>query len=689
MNKHTVHAMAVLFCLAVLAAVPIRAAANRLEPTDVFNLETANDPQISPDGSRVVYVRRFADIMTDKRYSNLWVIDVDGGNHRPLTTGNHNDASPRWSPDGSRLIYTSDREGTPQIFLRWMDTGQTARLTNLEQPPAGIAWSPDGRQIAFTSLVRGKDREIGKLPAAPEGAEWADPAMVIDRVVYRFNGPGYLKNGYSQIFVVPAEGGTPRQISSGNFHHGAFAFNRSAPVWTPDGASILISANRRPDFEYEPLDNEIYEFSVEDGTMKALTDRRGPDNEPAVSPDGQHIAYVGFNDAYQGYQITRLYVMNRDGSDPRVLSVDLDRSVERPRWAPDSSGVYFMYDDRGNTKLGFYTLRGKMKTLTGDLGSAASSYSAGNAFSVASNGRIAFTHTTPAIPGDIAVIGPGRAPRRVLTAVNDDLLGHKKLGRVEEMSFASSVDDRAIQGWIITPPDFDPARKYPLILEIHGGPFANYGDRFDIEKQIWAAMDYVVLYVNPRGSTSYGEEFGNLIHHAYPGDDFYDLNSAVDAAVVKGFIDTDNLFVTGGSGGGVLTCWMIGRSDRFRAAVTSFPVINWYSWVLTADIPSFGVKYWFPGLPWDHTEHYMERSLLSVVKDVKTPTMVLTGEEDYRTPMSESEQYYMALKLLGVEAVLVRVPGEPHGVRRHPSHHMTKMLLITSWFDEHRARRAD
>ena len=682
MNQRVFESMTVLCCLALLATSPLMAA-DRLEPTDVFNFETARDPQISPDGRRIVYVRHFADIKTDGRYSNLWSIDSDGTDHRPLTTGNHGDSSPRWSADGGRLIYVSDREGSPQIFVRWMDTGQTARLTNLEHPPSGIAWSPDGRQIAFTSLVPGSGREVGELPSPPEGASWAEPATVIDRVVYRFNGPGYLKHGFSQVFVVPAEGGTARQISSGDFHHGGVGFNAGRPVWTPDGKSLLISANRREDFEFEPLDTEVYEFPVKDGSLKALTARRGPDNSPAISPDGQLIAYVGFDDNYQGYQITRLYVMGRDGTGARVLSADLDRSVRDPRWAPNSSGVYFLYEDRGNTKLGFYSLAGKRRTLTGDLGSSGSTYSAGGAFSIAENGRIAFTLTTPVIPGDIAVIGPGRSERRVLTAVNDDLLGHKKLGRLEEINYSSSHDGRAVQGWMITPPDFDPQRKYPLILEIHGGPFADYGDRFDIEKQIWAARGYVVLYVNPRGSTSYGEEFGNLIHHAYPGDDFFDLNSGVDAAIARGFIDTERLYVTGGSGGGVLTCWMIGRTDRFRAAATSYPVINWYSWVLTADIPSFGIKYWFPGLPWDHTEHYMERSLLSVVKHVQTPTMVLTGEEDYRTPMSESEQYYMALKLLGVDSVLVRVPGEPHGVRRRPSHHMAKVLYIANWFDEH------
>lgn len=659
---------------------------DRLAPMDLFELEYASDPQISPDGRWIVYVRRASDVMTDQRYSNLWIVSFDGKEHRPLTTGIFRDTSPRWSPDGTRIAYISDREGSPQIYVRWMDTGQTARITNVPFPPEGIAWSPDGRYLSFAMFVPEPPRQIGSFPAPPPGAKWADPAMVIDRLVYRFNGAGYVKPGYTHLFIVPADGGTPRQISSGKFHHGGVGFRASEAVWTPDGKALLLSANRRPDFDREPLDTEIYEFSIADGSVRALTDRRGPDNAPAISPDGRYIAYVGFDDAYQGYQVTRLYVMNRDGSGSRLLSAALDRDVMRPRWTPDGRGILFLYDDQGTTKLGLYTLEGGFRTLATHIGSGDLAYSMGGAFSVAATGAFAVTYTRPDVPGDIAVGTLADPTLRVITALNADLFARKKLGRVQEIWYASSLDGRKIQGWIITPPDFDPSKKYPLILEIHGGPFANYGDRFDVEKQMWAARGYVVLYVNPRGSTSYGEEFGNLIHHAYPGDDFYDLMSGVEAVLARGFVDPENLFVTGGSGGGVLTCWVIGRTTRFRAAAAAYPVINWYSFVLTADIAAFALKYWFPGFPWDHVEHYEKRSLLSVVKNVRTPALIITGEEDYRTPMSESEQYFTALKLLGVEAVLVRVPGEPHGITRRPSHHMAKILYIANWFDEHRKR---
>ncbi len=664
------------------------AGSGRLSEMDVFNIEYAVDPQISPDGRRIVYARRFADIFSDRWVSNLWVVNFDGTDNRPLTTGRRSDTSPRWSPDGGRVAYvSSEGESVPQICVRWMDSGQTARLTNLAYPPAGLAWSPDGRQVAFTSFVAREARKIAALPPAPEGATWADPPVVIDRLVYRFNGEGYLKPGFTHLFVVPAEGGTARQISSGDFQHGGGAYEASDPVWSPDGKFLILSANRRPDWELEPYDTEVYEFAVAEGSVRALTRRKGPDGSPAISPDGRQIAYVGYDDRYQGYQVTRLYVMNRDGSGARLLSADLDRDVESPRWAADSSGIFFMYDDRGNTRIGFEPLAGKLRTVARDLGARGSSYSGGS-FSVGRSGAFAYTWSRLDHPSDIAAGTLAGSQVRVITDLNSDALAGKTLGAVEEITYPSSLDKRPIQGWIVKPPGFDPGKKYPLILEIHGGPFANYGDRFDLEKQIWAAKGYVVLYLNPRGSTSYGEEFGNLIHHAYPGDDFYDLNAGVDAAITRGFVDPGNLFVTGGSGGGVLTCWMIGRSERFRAAASAYPVINWSSFALTSDIPVLLTKYWFPGFPWDHAEHYEKRSLLSVVKNVKTPTLVITGEEDYRTPMSESEQYYAALKLLGVDAVLVRVPGEPHGIRARPSHWMAKILNIVGWFDSHRKEGA-
>jgi dipeptidyl aminopeptidase/acylaminoacyl peptidase len=672
--------LAVLAALALFPAARAQEKSKKLTAMDEFNIQTASDPQISPDGKKIVYVRGFADSMTDRRYTNLWVINADGSDHRALTTGNRNDTSPRWAPDGTRVAYLAGDDGHSQIYIRWMDSGQTARITDLEQPPAAINWSPDGKMISFVALVPGKGPHIADLPSPPEGAKWADPAKAYDRLVYRFNGAGYLKPGFTQQFVVSAEGGAPRQVTSGNFSNGGNEFGPLRAVWTPDGKSLLVAANHHAEGDLEPFDTDIYEFSVADGAMTQLTHRKGPDNSPAVSPNGKWIAYTGFDDRYQGHQTTHLYVMKSDGNNPHAISERVDRDVQGPEWAPDSSGVYFLYADQGDTKIGFLSTDSSFQKIADHVSGSPSAYGGGS-FSISNTGVIAFTSGGTDSPGDVAVLSGGST--KVLTSINKELLAQKKPGAVEEIWYESSKDKRKIQGWIVKPPDFDASKKYPLIIEIHGGPFADYGDRFDFEKQVWASMGYVVLYANPRGSTSYGEEFANLIHHAYPGDDFYDLNSGVDAVIAKGYVDTNNLFVTGGSGGGVLTAWMIEHTERFRAAAALYPVINWYSFVLTTDIP-WTAKYWFAGMPWNYTDNYMQRSLTNLLNKVKTPTLVMTGEADYRTPISEAEQFYEGLKLQNIEAVLVRVPEEPHGISRRPSHRITKILYVAGWFDKHK-----
>ncbi len=675
--------------LLALLATPLAAQTDRLTEMNVFDLEYASDPRISPDGYWVVYVRQFADVMTDMNYSNLWLVRSDGSEHRPLTTGKFLDNSPRWSPDGTRIAYMSNRDGMPQIHMHWVASGQTAAITNLTDPATGLSWSPDGSHLAFNKLVPAAPLTIGQMPAPPPGAQWAEPAKYTDEIVFRFDGVGDVPTGAWHLFVIPSEGGTPRQLTTGDqsYTSGFFTAPGGGPEWAPSSDAIIVDANLREDSDLEWMDSEIYEISLADASVRALTDRRGPDSSPAVSPDGSRIAYLGYDDRYQGYQVSRLHVMNRDGSGSRVVSSSLDRTVYQVSWSPDGDGIFGLFDDEGNTKLALFQVDGSYEVLAENGGSGSMAYGGfGVSYTVADDGSFAYTTSRPDLPGDIAVGRPGREPSLV-TSVNADLFAGKTLASVEEIWWDSSKDGLPIQGWVMKPPGFDSANKYPLILEIHGGPFANYGDRFDVEKQLWASMGFVVLYTNPRGSTSYGEEFGNLIHHAYPGDDFYDLNSGVDAVIAEGYIDEDNLFVTGGSGGGVLTAWMIGNSDRFKAAVSFYPVINWYSFALTADMAPVAVKYWFPGMPWDNVEHYEGRSLLSVVGNVKTPTLIMTGEEDWRTPMSESEQYYKALKLLGVEAVLVRVPGEAHGIWGRPSHGISKITTVKGWFDKYSTER--
>jgi len=560
-----------------------------------------------------------------------------------------------------------------------MDTGQTAMITHLTASPGGMAWSPDGEWIAFSMMVSQPPSGFAQMPPTPKGAEWADPPKVIEKMIYRSNSAGFLPDGYRHLFVVPAEGGTPRQITSGPYHH------RGAPAWVPDGNSLVFSANRNDDWDRQPRESEIYDVSLATGEITQLTGRYGPDHSPVVSPDGKRIAYLGYDDEHMCSQITRLYVMNRDGSERTELLAELDRGIRSPEWGGNGKGLYFVYANEGNTKIGYVTLGGKMQTLADDLGGTYFSrpYGSGS-FSVAPGGRFAYTQTRPGYPGDLAVGRKGDRDIRRITRLNQDLLEHRALAGAEEFWYESSFDGRPVHGWVVKPPGFDPSKKYPLILEIHGGPHTNYGDRFSVEMQLYAAAGYVVLYTNPRGSTSYGEEFIQLIHHNYPGEDYDDLMSGVDALIEQGYIDEGNLFVTGGSGGGLLTAWIIGKTGRFRAAAVAKPVINWYSFVLTSDLYSMFYRYWFPGPPWENAEQYLGRSPLSLVGNVTTPALVITGEVDYRTPMSESEQYYQALKLQGVDAMLVRVPGASHGIASRPSQQIAKVVYILEWFERYR-----
>lgn len=670
---------AVVLIVAALALSPAAlavAAKPVFSPLDVFSLEWASGPEISPDGTRIAYVRRSFDVKTDTRRGAIWLIDRDGGNHRPLWGGAGSQGSPRWSPDGTRLAFVAADGDGAQIHLHWFKDGVTARVTNLLQSPANLAWSPDGRQLAFVMRVPAKHEALAvKLPEKPADAKWAEPLKAIDRMVYRADGEGYLPDAFGQVFVVPADGGTPRQLTDGAFNHDDLA-------WSADGSEILVSANRHDNADLEPNDSEIHAIDVATGSIRALTQRFGPDGQPAASPDGKYIAYIGYDDRYQGYQRTRLYVLRRDNGEVRELAADLDRDIERPTWSRDSRRIYFQYDDQGTTRIAEADLAGRITNLVDDLGGEGWSRPyGGGSFSVARDGTIAYSANDDHDLAAVAVHDGGKTRR--LTTLNEDLLPLRELGQVEEIWSTTPVDGRRVQSWLIRPPGFDPAKKYPLILEIHGGPHTNYGPRFTAELQLYAAAGYNVLFSNPRGSTSYGEDFGNAIHHAYPGRDFDDLMAAVDAAIARGGVDPDRLFVTGGSGGGVLTAWIVGTTDRFRAAAVQKPVINWASFALTADLPNFFYKYWFPAPPWEDYEAYWQRSPLSRVGNVKTPTMVVTGELDYRTPISESEQYYQALRIRGIDTLLVRVPGAPHALDQRPSQLAARIAYILAWFAKH------
>ena len=666
-------------CSQAALAAPAEGPDATFSGKDLFGLTVASDPQISPDGRQVAYVRLTSDIMTDRAMPTIWLIDVASGEQRPLVAGPGAHSQPRWSPDGKRLAYVSTADGgAPQLFVRWMDSGSAARITGLPDSPSSIAWAPDGRRITYVMTIPDEGLTLGKAPAKPDGATWAAPLEVIDKVTYRADGTGYLKPGWDHIFVVDADGGAPRQLTYG-------AWNDGGPLsWTPDGRSILFSAVRKGDWQRDVQDSDIYSLDVASGALTPLTSRNGPDGGAAISPDGRTIAFTGYDDVGKGFDQGRLYLMNRDGSGVREIARGLDRGVDHIEWSGNGALVVG-YEEGGGKRVSRVTLDGRVTPLaTGVVGSGLDRPYAGGDFSISRSGAIAFTSGDAAHPADVSIASGGKARR--LTRLNDGFLGGKRLGAVRELS-VNAPDGGRVPAWLVTPPSYVDGQRVPTILEIHGGPYASYGPGFSTDYQLYAAAGYAVLYTNPRGSTGYGQAFADGIDKTYPGSDFADLMAAVDAAVASGVADPDNLFVTGGSGGGILTAWIVGSTNRFKAAAAQKPVINWTTQALTADGVPFFARYWMGKMPWEDPQGYWARSPISLVGKMTTPTLVVVGSEDYRTPVSEAEQLYAALQLKGVPTALVKVPGASHGgITARPSQSAAKASAIIAWFDKYRKR---
>ena len=641
---------------------------------DIFNLEYVSEVQVSPNGKYVAYVRRSNDIMSDSSRANVWLASVDGKSHRPLLSSKKSYYSIRWSPDGSRLAYLSNEEGKPQLYVRWMDTGQTALVTNVTSNPSNITWSPDGKHIAFTMSVDAKEKPLDiKMPKKPDGAKWSPSFQYITKARYQADGRGILEPAYTHIFIVPADGGTARQLTSGNYHHnGRLSFS-------PDSDKVYFSANRSDNWEYEPVEGDIFSVDMM-GNIAQLTNDKGLESSPVVSPDGKHIAYARRDDEKVMYKNSYLYVMKSDGTDAKNLTKDVDNSVSNFHWK-DNKHVYFQQSVRGLAQVDVVSLSGSVKAVAKGLGGTTLGrpYVFGTYHAV--DDVVAYTKGRTDRPADLYVTTRNE---RQLTALNEDVLGHKQLGEVKEIVYPSSIDGEEIQGWYILPPNYDSSKTYPLILEIHGGPNLAYGPVFTVELQRMAAEGYVVFYDNHRGSTGYGERFALLLQGKYSSEyDFSDHMSGVDALIEKGIADPERLFITGGSAGGIASAYAIGLTNRFKAAVVAKPVINWLSKVLTADSGLYQIPFQFPGMPWDNVEHYWKRSPLSLVGNVTTPTMLITGVEDKRTPMSETEQFYQALKIQKVDSVLVKVPGSPHGIASKPSRMIGKVENILAWFKKY------
>ncbi|MEO1151977.1 MAG: prolyl oligopeptidase family serine peptidase [Pseudomonadota bacterium] len=677
----TVSKIAVFLSVLVLAFIHKGARAEddhrAFTAADVFDLEWADAPEISPDGKHALYIRRFNDVMVDRTRAHVWLVSLDGTTHEPLLADAGSYASPRWSPEGDRIAYLQSQDGRTGLYVYYLESGRRALLATYTERPRNLVWAPDGKNLAFSMAVPAQGKPLVKSPKKPKGAKWAEPPRVIDRARYRTNAAGFLDLAYTHIFVVPADGGTARQLTSGEFNHGG-------PLsFTPDSAEILFSANRHPGWALESREADIFAVAVEAGTLRQLTDSPGVEASPTVSPNGRRIAYLRTSNAREPFLPTDVYVMDRTGSNATLMTEGLDRRAGNPQWLSNDE-IAFTYQERGENLIGKVGINGQRRVAVEGIGGTtigrpyvSGTYDAGR------GGAIVYTKGTVHRPADLFVLRGGRTKR--LTALNEDVLAHRDLGAVRSFTYASSLDGLEIEGWMITPPDYEEGKTYPLIIEIHGGPHLAYGPHFSAELQRMAAAGYVVIYDNHRGSIGYGSDFANLLKYKYSSpDDFADHMSAVDWAIENGFADENNLFIAGGSAGGIAAAYAIGLTNRFNAAMAAKPVINWVSKVLTADSYIGQITNQFPGPPWEALDHYWARSPLSLVGNVETPTMLITGENDYRTPISETEQFYQALQLREVPSVMVRIPGANHGIASRPSRLNAKTDYTLAWFEKYR-----
>jgi dipeptidyl aminopeptidase/acylaminoacyl peptidase len=654
------------------ATTPPARAANRVALEQYLDWEEVQSPQLSPDGTKIIFGRRWVDKMNDRWESSIWMMNADGSQPRALVQG----SDVHWSPDGKRIAYVARGEPSgSQIFVRYMDAeGAVTQISHLTESPSSLEWSPDGKTIAFTMPVALRDNWRIAMPTPPKGAKWTEPPKVVTRLNFRSDRVGYTDESVRHLFVIPADGGTPRQITNGEWNH-------SAGTFSADGQWLAFSGLREADAEHAFRRSHIYAVNLNTGEYKQLTRKSGTSSGPVYSPDGKTIAFLSADSTdHSAWAETKLWMMNADGSNPHVVSGNLDRPISGVMWAADNSGVYFNVDSEGSRNLYFTATTGAPRAIT----------SGKHYVTVADIGKTGVAvgvRATPTKPNDIITFTPSKtAPVTTfaqLTSVNDDVLAGKELAQTEEVWYTSK-DGLKIQGWIVKPPGFDPSKKYPLILEIHGGPQAMYNVAFNFSRQDHAAANYVILYTNPRGSTGYGEKFTNMIKNAYPDKDYDDLMVGVDTVIGRGYIDTKNLFVYGCSGGGVLTAWTVGHTDRFAAAASLCPVINWTSFVGQTDGAGWYQNFEKPF--WEDPSEHLKRSPIMYVGKVKTPTLVMTGVLDLRTPMAQSEEFYRALKLRKVPTALIRVNNEYHGTSSTPSNYLRTQLYLRSWFDRYSSK---
>jgi len=681
--------MRLLALLLTVAAAVLSAAPRPITETDLYAFKWIADPRISPDGSQVAYTLATVTEKHNNYATALWIVSTAGGSPRQITAGPR-DSGPRWSPDGSAIAFTrAGEKDPPQIYVLDMRGGEPRALTSLAKGASNPVWSPGGQSVAFFSSSDSKDETDKKKD------EDKSDVRVINRAVYRSNGAGYVdytRGGHIWVADVPAVLSAPpkpRQITHDQY-------DEASVLWSRDGRELYFSSDRTAESYYEPPHSDIYSVPVTGGEMRKLVSVDGGTRAMSLSPDGKHMAFIGAlnGNPIKSYSQPDLWVTTLEpDSQPQNLTSDYDFDIgggiggdqapprgagpSLPFWSKEGRSIYVSSAEKGRGNLKKIDMRsGKVEPVTsGDWDVYA--YSA-----TPDQSRTVLAISTTTNIGDLYLLDQkAKQPVRI-TNVNQELFSQLDLPAPEEL-WVKSFDGRMIQALVQKPPQFDSAKKYPTILNIHGGPHATYGFNFFHEMQWLAARGYVVIYPNPRGSTSFGQEFGNVIQYHYPGDDYKDLLATVDAVIAKGWADPDRLGVTGGSGGGVLTNWIIGHTNRFKAAVSMRSIANWADWWYTADFAQFRPT-WFRGAPFDQEEDFKARSPITFVKQMNTPLMLIEGGEDYRTPPSAGgEQLFRALKYLKKPVVMVQFPGESHELSRsgRPKHRIERLDHIVSWFD--------
>ena len=694
----------------VCLAAPAAAQKRTITETDILKFVWVSDPQISPDGSQVAFVRVDVDEKADTYDTSLWIAGSDGQQPPRRLTNGTRDHSPRWSPDGRRLAFVRsvEQDGRPQpsqIYVMSMAGGEGRAVTDIPRGAGNPAWSPDGSRIAFSSTAKPadlaeKEEKAQKETKEGEPAKRESDVRVITRAVYRANGVadfGYADpDRPSQVWAVAvpvdpmSEPAKPTPVTSGPFAAGNHA-------WSADGSQIYFTSDRREEPYYLPFDSDLYAVSRDGGEPKRIASIDGGIGAFSIAPDGGRIAFLGTHrgEPERSYSQTDLWVVDAPGGSPRNLTATYDFDAggglsgdqRAPRGSHPAAPVWTR---DGRTLIMRAGIQGDAPLVRVDVGSGkvtepapkrhheVMSYTASRDAT-----RVAMVISTNTSVGDLFVGGTTGEPRR-LTTFNDALFNQLTLSEPEEIWYAS-FDGRKIQGWILKPPGFDGSKKYPMIVQIHGGPHAAYGNTFTHEFQWMAAKGYVVLYTNPRGSSNYGQEFGNVIQFAYPGDDYKDIMAGVDEVLKKGYVDDARMGVTGGSGGGLLTNWVVTQTNRFKAAVSQRDISDWSNFWYTADFTLFR-QTWFRKPPFQDPEDFARRSPITHVEKIQTPLMFILGDEDWRTPPSAGgEQLFRALKFLKRDTVMVRFPDENHDLSRSgkPWHRVERLQHIVGWFDKY------